>query len=346
MFTEQEVKKILETIADPDTGGRVSDVGKFSITLNGSDVGVILNMPKRVTESWEQRFKEKCVDAVRKGVAGASSVTVVLVQKHPAPAPKIEIDGVRNIVLVVSGKGGVGKSTVATQIALSLARCGFKVALVDADIYGPSIPHLIGTDVLAKVDHTGAMVPLENFGLKSISIGNLVENKNKAIVWRGPMLTKAIDKLMVGTNWGEVDYMIVDTPPGTGDVHISLAKFAVTGAVAVSTPQGLSVLQVTKTCDMLENLGVRLLGIVENMSYFCDSASGSRVYIFGSGGAQSIVELTGAPFLGDIKIDPGICQTSERRDPTIADEDLLGAYDCIAKNMLASVGGKMRPLTS
>ncbi|ASI47909.1 MAG: P-loop NTPase [Anaplasma ovis] len=337
MFTEQDVRKILENITDPETGGNVASVGKFSITLNGGNVGVILDMPGQVTKSWEQNFKAKCINEIQKGIAGISNVTVALVQRRTSCIPKVKIKGVRSVVLVVSGKGGVGKSTVATQIALSLVRRGHKVALVDTDIYGSSIPHLLGADALAGIDRDGMIVPLENFGLKSISIGNLVENKSKAIVWRGPMLTKAIDKLMVGTSWGEIDYMIIDTPPGTGDVHISLAKFTITGAVVVSTPQKLSVLQVVKTCDMLANLNIKISGVVENMSYFFDGASGSRTYVFGTGGAQDISRLTGAPFLGDIRIDPEICQTSERRDPTIGNTDLLKAYDRITENMLASV---------
>ncbi|AAV86907.1 hypothetical protein AM1027 [Anaplasma marginale str. St. Maries] len=337
MFTEQDVREILEKIADPETGSNVASIGKFSITLNGGNVGVILDMPGQVTKSWEQSFKAKCINEIQKGISGISSVTVALVQRRTQHTPKVTIEGVRNMVLVVSGKGGVGKSTVATQIALSLVRRGYKVALVDVDIYGSSIPHLLGADALAGIDRNGMIVPLESFGLKSISIGNLVEDRNKAIVWRGPMLTKAIDKLMLGTSWGEIDYMIVDTPPGTGDVHISLAKFAVTGAVAVSTPQKLSVLQVVKTCDMLANLNVKLSGVIENMSYFFDSVSGRKTYVFGTGGAQDISRLTGAPFLGDIRIDPEICQTSECRDPTVGNKELLEAYDRITENMLTSI---------
>ncbi|ACZ48978.1 putative MRP-like protein [Anaplasma centrale str. Israel] len=338
MFTEQDVRKILEKITDPETGNSVADVGKFSVTLNGSNVGVILDMPERVTKSWEQHFKAKCIREIQNGIAGVSSVTVALVRRGASNVPKVKIKGVSNTVLVVSGKGGVGKSTIATQIALSLVRCGYRVALVDADIYGPSIPHLLGADALAGIDHDGMIMPLKSFGLKSISIGNLVEDKNKAIVWRGPMLTKAIDKLMMGTNWGEIDYMIVDTPPGTGDVHISLAKFATTGAVVVSTPQRLSALQVMKTCNMLANLNIKLLGVVENMSYFFDDVSGCKTYVFGMGGAQDIAKLTGAPFLGDVRIDPEICKTSESRNPTVSSKDLLNAYDNITRNMLTSVG--------
>ncbi|MGN7661012.1 MAG: P-loop NTPase [Anaplasma sp.] len=338
MPTGQEVIDSLRTVTDPETGASVFDAGKFSVTINGGHVGVIFETPGRVvTKSWEQRFREKCEHAVTSKVAGVTNVTIALVRKR-AHVDKVKVSEVRSVLLIASGKGGVGKSTLATQIALSLTRRGNKVALVDADIYGSSIPHLLGTTTRVQMDDAGMMMPKEALGLKSISISNLVADARKAILWRGPMLTKAITQLITGTRWGEIDYMVVDTPPGTGDVHISLAtNFIIDGAVVVSTPQGLSVLQVMKTCDMLRSLNVRLLGIVENMSYLVSDASGEIIRIFGMGGAREVARLTDIPFLGDIRIDSRICQVSEGNGLSVLDEELIGMYDEITQNVLESI---------
>ncbi|MGN7678835.1 MAG: Mrp/NBP35 family ATP-binding protein [Anaplasma sp.] len=337
MPTGQEVIDSLQTVTDPETDANVSGIGKFSVTINGGHVGVIFETPGQVTKSWEQRFKEKCEHAVTSKVAGVTNVTVALVRKN-ARADKVKVRGVRSILLIASGKGGVGKSTLATQIALSLARRGSKVALVDADIYGSSIPYLLGTMTKVQMDDAGMIVPKEALGLKSISISNLVADARKAILWRGPMLTKAITQLIMGTRWGEIDYMIVDTPPGTGDVHISLAtNFIIDGAVVISTPHELSVLQVMKTCDMLRSLDVRLLGIVENMSYLVHDASGERIRIFGMGGAREVAQLTDIPFLGDIRIDSRICQVSGENGPSVLDGELMSMYDEITQNMLEGI---------
>ncbi|MDB1135535.1 Mrp/NBP35 family ATP-binding protein [Candidatus Anaplasma sp. TIGMIC] len=339
MVTEQEVLSVLQGMVDPDTGAKISDIGKLSVTVNKGDVGIILQVPERLGAPWEREFKRRCESIIKSKIPGVVSVTLVTsIVRVPKPAPKADIQGVNNVVLVASGKGGVGKSTVATFIALTLANKGYAVSLVDADIYGPSIPQLLGTKSMAAVDDVGMIIPVEAYGVKSISMGNIVEDNEKAVVWRGPMLAKAINKLITGTKWGTSDYMIIDTPPGTGDVHISITHgYKLTGAVVVLTPHDLSMTQAMKTCDMLHSLGVGLLGVVENMSYFLDRATGIKTSIFGEGGGLEIARRTGSTLLGEVGIYPKMSVSSFADSFNAADGELQRAYEKITSNMLDSI---------
>jgi ATP-binding protein involved in chromosome partitioning len=221
------------------------------------------------------------------------------------------ISGIRKIIAVASGKGGVGKSTIAFNLALALSAKGLKVGLVDADIYGPSLPHLADINFQPKLENN-LMVPLEKFGLKLMSIGFLVE-PGSATVWRGPMITKALHQLIHLTQWGDLDFLIIDTPPGTGDVHLSLAeKCQIDGAVIVTTPHALAVADARKGINMYEKLGIRVLGIIENMSYFAQGDK--KHYIFGKESGHDLARRCKLPLLAQIPLDKHIAENEVRAE--------------------------------
>ncbi|MET0343762.1 MAG: Mrp/NBP35 family ATP-binding protein [Polyangiales bacterium] len=227
------------------------------------------------------------------------------------------IPGVRNVVLVMSGKGGVGKSTTAVNLALALKRAGARVGLLDADIYGPSIPTMLGIQGFPSSEDGKTIEPLERFGLKLMSIGFLMEDTKAAIVWRGPMLHGALQQFLQDVRWGELDYLVFDLPPGTGDVALSLAqKLKVTGAVMVTTPQEVALQDVYKSVSMCEKLNVPILGVVENMSYFVDTA-GVKHALFGEGGGQRIAEFAKAPLIGQVPLEPKVREWGDKGTPIV-----------------------------
>ena len=234
------------------------------------------------------------VDVVFRSHAGHREIT----SEDPLP-------GVKNLVLVMSGKGGVGKSTVAANLTMSLARQGLRVGLLDADIYGPSVPTMFGISGRPSSIDGKSIEPLERFGVKLMSIGFLLEDPKAAVVWRGPMLHGALQQFLKDVNWGKLDYLILDLPPGTGDVALTLSQKArATGAVVVTTPQEVALMDVYKSVSMCQKLNIPILGVVENESYFvCDGCSKKHA-IFGTGGGQKVAEFANAPLLGQIPLDP------------------------------------------
>lgn len=247
-------------------------------------------------------------------------VNIVLTKDNSQSEVKINtsqehsvIKGVKKVIVIASGKGGVGKSTVASNLAISLKRIGYKVGLVDADIYGPSIAYLM--KLKGKPESEGnLMIPIQNYGVDCISVGSLVE-ATKASVWRGPMITKVLTQLIKGTKWVDIDYLIIDLPPGTGDIHLSLIQqFKPDGAVLVSTPQTLAVIDVIKAIDMFKTLQVPILGVVQNMAYLLDQ-DGNKDYIFGCDVVQKMVEDFDLKILGDIPIDRQINQANDNQNP-------------------------------
>ena len=218
------------------------------------------------------------------------------------------------IIPVVSGKGGVGKSTVAANIAVAIARLGHKVALIDSDFYGPSVPTLFGGGKI-QVDHEQKLIPPEKFGVKYISLGFFLQNPDDAVIWRGPMFNKALTQLFNDVSWGEVDYCVVDMPPGTGDAQISLAQLVkLTGAVVVTTPQEMALVDVRKAISMLQKLNVPVMGIVENMAGFV-TPTGERFDIFGSGGGADLARKYNVPLLASIPLDPLIREGGDKGEP-------------------------------
>ena len=227
------------------------------------------------------------------------------------------IPEVRNVILVMSGKGGVGKSTVATNLALALRRLGSRVGLLDADIYGPSLPTMLGIEGHPTSKDGKRIQPLQRFGIKLMSIGFLLDDPKQAVVWRGPMLHGALQQFVSDVDWGGLDYLILDMPPGTGDVALTIAqRLRITGAIIVTTPQEVALQDVFKSVSMCQKLNVPVLGVVENMSYFVDSA-GVTHELFGKGGGQRIADFAEAPLFGQVPIDPQVREWGDQGTPVV-----------------------------
>ncbi|MGB3338328.1 MAG: Mrp/NBP35 family ATP-binding protein [Devosia sp.] len=266
----------------------------------------------------------------------------------PVPAGKTPVPGIKRIIAVGSGKGGVGKSTTAVNIALALQAEGLRTGILDADLYGPSIPKLLGIEGQPAVRDDNLFSPHQAFGLKVMSIGSML-TKDQAVVWRGPMATSALRQLLRETGWGELDVLVIDLPPGTGDIHISLFQQAeVAGVVIVSTPQELALIDAKKAIDMLPRFGVPILGLVENMSYFIAPDTGTRYDIFGSGGAERAAAELNIPFLGAIPLVMSIREGSDVGRPPVAaapDGPEAQAFRAIVRTLLARhpTLGALRP---
>jgi ATP-binding protein involved in chromosome partitioning len=245
--------------------------------------------------------------------------------------PKISLPGVKHVVAVASGKGGVGKSTVATNLALALAHLGRRVGLLDADIYGPSIPIMMGVNEVYDANTTA--FPLDRHGIKLMSMGFLVKPET-AMIWRGPMVHKYLTAFLTQIDWGALDFLVIDLPPGTGDAQLTLTQTApLSGAVIVTTPQDVSLIDARKGLEMFRQVRVPVLGIVENMSYFV-AADGKRYEIFRHGGGKKLAQEAGVPFLGEIPIDPQVAECGDTGDPIVHKHPASG----VAKAYLALAG--------
>ncbi|MDM8334957.1 Mrp/NBP35 family ATP-binding protein [Wolbachia pipientis] len=331
MINEEVIRESLREVIEQKSGKDVVALGIVSsIIIKGRDVGFALEISNDTQANEELR--RNCEQAV-KAIPGVGKVTVVATSRKQAGQQRAKscIEGVKNTIVVASGKGGVGKSTVALNLALSLAKLKHKVALVDADIYGPSIPKMLDAEKSKLKIQDGKAMPVEKYGLHTISIGYFID-KDRAAIWRGPMITKALYNLLMGTRWSNIEYLIIDTPPGTGDVHLSLMEnFNLTGAIIVSTPQELALVDARKIYDMFTKLNVSIIGIVENMSYFIQD--NSKIYIFGKNGAKKMSEELGVKLLGKVPLDPQICHASDCGNPLMLSKDLAGAYEDIAKDV-------------
>jgi ATP-binding protein involved in chromosome partitioning len=254
--------------------------------------------------------------------------------RPPGPPPKISLPGVQHVVAVASGKGGVGKSTVAANLALALAQTGGRVGLMDADIYGPSVPMMMG--VPSPIDQHTTPLPLDRHGLKLMSIGFVVPPE-KAVIWRGPMVDRALRQFLGDLPWGPLDYLVLDLPPGTGDAQLTLTQNApLSGAVIVTTPQDVSLVDARKGLEMFREVRVPVLGIVENMSYFVGE-DGKRYEIFRHGGGRKLAEAAGVPFLGEIPIDPRVAECGDQGEPIVRrypDSPVSKAYLALASTVI------------
>jgi ATP-binding protein involved in chromosome partitioning len=248
------------------------------------------------------------------------------------------VPSIRHVVLVMSGKGGVGKSTVATNLTMALAKLGHRVGLLDADIYGPSIPTMLGVSGRPVSTDGKKIEPLERFGVKLMSIGFLLEDARSAVIWRGPMLHGALQQFLKDVDWGELDYLVLDLPPGTGDVALTLSqKVGITGCVMVTTPQAVATDDVYKAVSMCAKVNIKILGVVENMSYFVDTA-GVRHELFGKGGGQSIADFAKAPLMGQLPIDPSVREWGDKGTPVVKaspDSVVSQAFIQIAERLIA-----------
>lgn len=264
--------------------------------------------------------------------------------KSRTVGPDDPVPGVAHVVLVMSGKGGVGKSTTATNLALALQRAGYRTGLLDADIYGPSIPTMLGVSGRPVSTDGKTIEPIERFGLKMMSIGFLLEDPKAAVIWRGPMLHGALQQFLKDVAWGTLDYLVLDLPPGTGDVALSLSqRLGVTGAVMVTTPQPVATDDVFKSISMCKKVNIPILGIVENMSWFVDSV-GVRHELFGKGGGQAIADFAEAPLLAQIPIDQSVREWGDKGTPVVQaapEGPISAAFMALASRVVEVVEAKV-----
>jgi len=315
--TDEQVLDVLKRVQDPDLRKDIVSLGFIrNLKVEGGKVSFDLNLTTPACPVKDQMRDEAI--ALVKRLPGVENVEVKMtaeVRQSPQ-LDKTALSGVRNIVAVGSGKGGVGKSTMAVNIAASLALAGARVGLLDGDIYGPTTPIMLGIEHAPKTSGN-RMIPQEASGLKFISMGLLVKSE-QPLIWRGPMAHKALQQCLFDSDWGELDYLIVDLPPGTGDVHLTLAQAVpLTGAVIVSTPQDVGLRISMKTLRMFQQTRVPILGIIENMSYYICPHCNSQDYIFGHGGGSRAAEQLGIPFLGEVPLDLAIRTQSDIGQPIV-----------------------------
>ena len=341
----------LAGVIDPNTGHPVTaGKGVRNVAIDGDDVSleVVLGYPAKSQLEPIRRLVEQALAAI----PGIGRVQVAVSQQIVAHAVQRGVQllpNVRNIVAVASGKGGVGKSTTAANLALALAAEGASVGVLDADIYGPSQPMMLGIEGRPESPDGKTMNPLEGHGVQANSIGFMVEQDNP-MIWRGPMVTSALEQLLRQTNWRELDYLIVDMPPGTGDIQLTLAqRVPVTGAVIVTTPQDIALLDAKKGLKMFEKVGVPILGVVENMSIHICSNCGHAEHIFGAGGGERICAQYGVPFLGSLPLDIAIREQTDAGRPTVVaepDGKIAELYRVIARKVAIRIAEQARDMTS
>lgn len=357
---KDEVRAALAAVASPH-GVPLTDAGVLSeIAATDGKIFFSISVDANEAQAWDS-VRANAERAVR-AIPGVVSVLVALTAERKPNSPRAtvaqnspgiqplpshrpaaaasdarpSIPGVANVIAVASGKGGVGKSTTALNLALGLRDLGLRVGLLDADIYGPSVPRLVGANEKPKLNGAKKMMPIMRFGLPLMSIGFLVED-NTALVWRGPMIMSALRQMLWDVAWGELDVLVVDMPPGTGDAQLTLAQqVALRGAVIVSTPQDLALIDARRGIAMFAKVDVPTLGIVENMSYFECPECGTRSDIFGHGGAQSEAERLKVPFLGEIPLHVAIRELSDAGTPVVESEP-AGAHAKIYRSIAAQI---------
>jgi ATP-binding protein involved in chromosome partitioning len=344
-ISEADVQGRMRALIDPNTGRDfVSGKAVKRIAVNGVDVDVDIQLgyPARTQHDLLRRLIADGVGAL----PGAGRVTVNIAQKitsHAVQRGVKLVPGVKNIIAVASGKGGVGKSTTAVNLALALVAEGAAVGILDADIYGPSQPMMLGISARPESNDGKSLEPLVAHGLQAMSIGFLID-VDTPMVWRGPMVTQALEQLLKDTHWHDLDYLVVDLPPGTGDIQLTLAqKVPVTGALIVTTPQDIALLDARKGLKMFEKVGVPIVGIVENMSIHVCSQCGHAEHIFGEGGARRMCAEYGVPFLGGLPLDLRIREQTDSGRPTVvADPDgpIARIYREIARKTAVFVAQK------
>lgn len=348
-ITPEQVLDALKNVIEPDLKKDIVSLGLVSdIKIEGMDISFNLRISNPALHS-KKRMEQACVfnleRFISKEIEAEISISGIGSEETDPNLRKI-LPGVKNIVAVASGKGGVGKSTVTANIAISLAKKGYKVGLIDADIYGPSMPLMMDCaydkPTMVDVDGKSYIAPVETHGVKVMSIGFFAD-LNQAIVWRGAMASKAIRQMFIDTYWGELDYMLIDLPPGTGDVHLTLVQLVpITGAVIVSTPQAIALADVKKGIHMFKmpNINVPVLGVVQNMAYFTPAElPDNKYYIFGKDGVKELCEQIDVKLLGEIPLVQSIREAGDSGTPIAAQEGTPSAiaFDLLSANVIEQI---------
>jgi len=348
-LTKEVVLAALSNITLPNEGQNIVECGAIkNVQIFGTDVELDVEI-KNPTLQYKKRVEVDCLKAIHEHAYEKSKVKINLIINAPEKSNIIkgnEIPGVKNIVAVSSGKGGVGKSTIAANLAVGLADLGYKVGVIDADIYGPSMHIMFGlegaTPEAIQIDGKSKIKPLESYGVKLLSIGFFAQSQ-QAVVWRGPMASKALNQLLWDTHWGELEYLIVDLPPGTGDIHLSLVQsIPLTGAVVVSTPQNIALADAKKGVNMfqMDSIAVPVLGMVENMSYFTpEELPDNKYYIFGEGGAKGLAEQMGIDLLAEIPLVQSVREAADAGRPAVLQGATPVALELLnlAKNVVTAI---------
>jgi ATP-binding protein involved in chromosome partitioning len=337
-LTPDAVQSVIAELKDPETGRPMGELGQIlNVKVEGNTIDVTLGLTSHAAPIWDETVS-KAKESLQAAFPEAKiEVRHALFER---PAEKIGTLGLtaKSVIAVGSGKGGVGKSTIAACLALGLKRAGCKVGLMDADVYGPSIPHLLGLDGKPQViDNT--FEPIRKDGMPVMSMGFLVP-QGEAVVWRGPMLHGAITQFLKQTNWGDLDYLIIDMPPGTGDIALTLSQMLpLKGAVVVCTPQDVALLDAVKAIAMFRKVNIPILGMVENMSGFVCPDTGKRYDIFGSGGARKRAEELGVPFLGEVPICIDVRQRGDegQTDRNFDDPQTSAAFEKICRAVVRNL---------
>jgi len=350
-LNKQDIYKALETISAPGEGQNMVESGAVKNIVTFADeviVDITINNPSLQAK---KKTEVEIMKVIHDLVYEKAKITVNVKVDAPAkPATNVikgkPIPGIQNIVAIASGKGGVGKSTVTANLAVTLSKMGFKVGILDADIYGPSIPIMFDVEnerpMAVTVDGKSKMKPVENYGVKILSIGFFTQ-PNQAVVWRGPMAAKALNQMIFDAHWGELDFMLIDLPPGTGDIHLSIMQsLPITGAVIVSTPQNVALADAKKGVAMFqqESINVPVLGIIENMAYFTPvELPENRYYIFGKEGARHLADDLNVPFLGELPLVQSIREAGDNGHPAALQTatNLEQAFEKITQNVVTEV---------
>jgi len=349
-ISEAQVQAVLKQLVDPNTTKDfVATRSVKNIKLAGDDVSLDIELGYPGRSQFEP-IRRQVVQALKQ--AGAAGVSVNLTSRvvpHAVQRGVKLIPGIKNIIAVASGKGGVGKSTTAVNLALALAAEGASVGMLDADIYGPSQPMMLGISGRPESKDGKSLEPMEGHGIQAISIGFLID-VDTPMVWRGPMVTQALEQLLRDTRWRELDYLVVDLPPGTGDIQLTLAqKVPVTGAVIVTTPQDIALIDARKGLKMFEKVGIPILGVVENMSIHICPNCGHESHIFGSGGAEKMCRDYGTELLGQLPLDAGIREQADSGRPTVvADPEgrVAEIYRRIARRCAVKIAESQKDMTA
>lgn len=342
-----DILRALSTVQEPDLKKDLVSLNMIKeVVVEGNKVGftVVLTTPAC---PMKDKIEKDCVEAIHGLVSEMAEVTINMIANVTSNRPdKLTLPGVKNIIAVASGKGGVGKSTVSTNLAIALSQTGAKVGLLDADIHGPSVPIMFGEmdaqPLMRDVDGKSLMVPIEKYGIKLLSIGFLIKPE-QAVVWRGPMVSSALRQFVNDTDWGDLDYLILDLPPGTGDIHLTMLQVVpLTGVVMVTTPQAVALADAYKAATMfgMTPVKVPILGIIENMAFFTpEELPENKYYLFGKGGGKTMADELKIPFLGEVPIYMGIREGGDSGKPAslLLDSPMQKSFMQIAERVAQQI---------